>query len=291
MKKICLIGGINYASIVDSDSFKNENSVPSNIHSRFGGVAYNIAIKLSEYKDGEITLISVLSNDVLGNLVSNFLSELGIKYQNSIFVDNWSSYYCHINTKDGSYGFDDMRCLKKVTPEYIKSIKNVLDDSDIIFIDGNLNEDTISYIANNVKTPLFFDGTSPEKAIRVKNCFDKIDFVKFNYYEYCRFFNIDPKDEILPEEIIHHLLDEKIKNKLVVSLGKQGALLFSNSGYSFYKPENIIESKNALRAGDSFVSGIICGYLNNLTDYEILVEGTKRSVNVLKQNIKESNYT
>lgn len=68
-------------------------------------------------------------------------------------------------------------------------------------------------------------------------------------------------------------------------------MLFSNSGYSFYKPENIIESKNALRAGDSFVSGIIGGYLNNLTDYEILVEGTKRSVNVLKQNIKDSNYT
>ena len=72
---VCLIGGINLAIVATASKLEDENSIPCHIHSRIGGVSYNVASKLMEYADCKVSLISVLSDDFIGQSVKKELEK------------------------------------------------------------------------------------------------------------------------------------------------------------------------------------------------------------------------
>ena len=286
MKKICLIGGFNFVSIVNTKKMEIENSIPSSIYTRFGGVAWNIAQKLSEYKDGEISFVSVLSNDVLGKMAIQELDQFSIRHEKCIFTEEWKSYYCHITLNSENYGFDDMTCIELITPEYIRSIKDYLETFDLIFLDANLSENTISYISNNINVPICFDGTSTEKCIRVRKCFNNFSMMKLNKHEFCKLFD---KEEITFEddETILNCLGNAYKTMTFITFGAQGSMCCYNNKIIRHHTNNIIPVNNALRAGDTYVSGLIKGFLDELCIEKILKIASNRSELVLTGNLEK----
>lgn len=282
--KVCLIGGVNFVLTVNTPKLEKEDSIPCNIHSRIGGVAWNIALKLVEYKDCEVSFISVLSHDAIGQMAIEKMKKMSICYDCSLFKTEWTSYYCHLTVDDNNFGFNDMTCISEITPEYLETIKNKLEDFNLVFIDANLSENAIAYIANNIKVPICFDGTSTEKCIRIKKYIDKISVMKLNQHEFYRVFDISAETEFESEKTISILKDFGI-NKLFVTLGKNGAFCFDDNKIYFYKPSKIIPVKNTLRAGDTFMSGIISGILNCDKSANILKQASERAEKILYENL------
>lgn len=61
MKKICVIGGMNFSMLSKLDgNLEQDNSLLGEISTRFGGVAWNIASALAKYPQHKINFITVL---------------------------------------------------------------------------------------------------------------------------------------------------------------------------------------------------------------------------------------
>ena len=177
-----------------------------------------------------------------------------------------------------------MASIGNITPEYIHSIENFLNKFDLIFIDANLSKETIEYIVKNINVPVSFDGTSPEKCIRIKDFVHQLEIIKLNYYEYCRLFDVSARQDFNLEEIKKNLKSFDAK-KVFITLGKDGSVCYDSGEIFSYKSSKIISAKNTLRAGDTFMSGIISGYLKNQTAHDILRISSERAEKVLLENL------
>lgn len=91
--------------------------------------------------------------------------------------------------------------------------------------------------------------------------------IKPNQYELGEIFNIEISNQ---EEAIEYAkkLQQKGAKNVLVSMGKQGAILVDENGYSYKsKSSNTKKRVNTVGAGDSMVAGFIAGY-KLFDDYE-----------------------
>jgi pseudouridine kinase len=255
---------MNFAVIskIDSD-LQNDSSLCGEVKTRFGGVARNIALKLAEYKDIQIDFITVLSKDILGDMAKKELESFCIDYGHSFFTEEWKSFYCETITQNGHYGINDMKQISNLTPEYIGSLMEYIDNHDIVVVDANLDQNTLEYIASNAGIPVVCDVTSIQKCRRIVNVLDKIDIVKMNNKEACMLSGVEAGVKYDINVLKSALLNTPMKN-CYVTLGEFGSFYLSRTDYCHHEPHHKIDAKNVLGAGDSFTAGIIEGTLNNL---------------------------
>jgi pseudouridine kinase len=282
--KICVIGGMNFAVIskIDSD-LQNDSSICGEVKTRFGGVARNIALNLAKYDELDIEFITVLSNDILGNIAKEELKSYHISFDNSLFMEKWESYYCETICKSGHYGVNDMKLIGLLNPEHLAKLKNHIEQASIIVVDANLNKETLEYIVHNINVPVICDTTSNQKCRRILKIIDKISTIKMNYSEACTLCNIETQAVPDIDTLKSALQKLPIKN-MYVTLGVFGSFFISQTEYYHHNITNKIEAKNVLGAGDAFTSGIIKGILNNMSVEEILKYGSTKAEEVLKKN-------
>lgn len=96
--------------------------------------------------------------------------------------------------------------------------------------------------------------------------------VKPNLYEFQKTFGGDGSVKSIAE-ISSALIREKKVEVIVVSLGKDGALIFDKD-QAFFAPAIVENAKSAQGAGDNMVAGIIKAYLENKDIKDMLSYGT-----------------
>jgi len=282
-QRVCVIGGMNFTVISRIDSvLQNDSSLFGEIKTRFGGVARNIALNLSKYKDLEIDFITVLSNDELGILAQRELDSFYVRHEKSLFIEKWKSYYCEIITNDGHYGINDMKMIENLSPLHIENIKGYIENHDILVIDTNISKKTLEYIASNLQITILCDATSDKKCSRIMNILDRIDTIKMNYEEACKLSSLNPQYPPNIDKLKLMLQRLPIRN-CYVTLGEYGSFFLNNTKYYYCKPNNKITAKNVLGAGDIFCAEIIKGILNKTPVKSILEEGTKAAEKHLAQ--------
>jgi D-beta-D-heptose 7-phosphate kinase/D-beta-D-heptose 1-phosphate adenosyltransferase len=172
------------------------------------------------------------TDGMAGNVYNNIVS---LKLNSQLIVSNKESIkvrYIDSKSKQHLLRADFEKTNKPIN---IKSIGNLKKYDSIIISDydkGSIVEETVKYITDNFKGPIFVDSKKSNLSI-FKNC-----IIKINESEFIKSKNI-PKN-----------------SELIVTLGERGAL---------YREEMIPVEKVSVfdvsGAGDSFMAGLVAQYL------------------------------
>ena len=272
---VTVIGGTNIDISAKSYSpLKDYDSNPGKVNTSFGGVGRNIADNLSRLNQ-DVELITVLGDDFNGEEVKKNCRVLGINTSNSLTIPNssTSTYISILNdNNDMKLAISAMDLYENVTIDFIKSKKEILDESKICIVDTNIPKETIQYIVNNFNIPIFLDCVSTTKALKIKDFIGKFHTIKPNKIEAETLSDIKIVDFNSLQKCANFFIQKGVK-QVFISLGEEG-VFYSNGVTSGKMSPFKTEVINTTGAGDAFMSGIAYSFLDNLD----IVESCKNGI-------------
>ena len=212
-----------------------------------------------------------------GDFIINSLCELGVK-SDFIKLDNG---FTRINVKIKSNEETEINGGgPHISDEKLKELFDKLSDlkeDDILILAGSipstlsddLYEKIIKHVENN-KVKVVVDATKNLLLNVLKyNPF----LIKPNNHELEEIFNVK-LDNLNDITTYAKKLQEMGARNVLVSMGKDGALLITENGQVLISNAPNGRVKNSVGAGDSMVAGFICGYLNSNSYEEALKLGS-----------------
>lgn len=258
------------ASVVDIFGFSRAtyrpyNSTPGSIKMSFGGVCRNIADNSARI-GVNTKFISVVGDDESGKSILEHSKEIGYDMEHSMILKGGSTpTYLAILDENGEMvsAIADMKNLDAMKPEYIDFKKEVIEEAEYTVLDAD-NPMLLEYLLPKFsgKTKFILDPVSAEKASWVKHLIKYFHTIKPNRHEaeILAGFPIKDKEDLIKAS--NYFLSLGIE-KVFISLDADG--IFYNDGIRCGKIKACdVEVKNVTGAGDSFVSGMGYGYMNEL---------------------------
>lgn len=295
MADITVIGGIN----IDIEgrpfeALKYEDSNPGSITLSYGGVGRNITENIARL-GVNATMISVIGEDQMGNGARAELQSMGVDVSNVEILKgrNSAMYLSVLNDKnDMEIALCDMDIVKIITPEFLEKKKDVLQNSKVIAVDGNLTEETLEYVtANFPNAKLFFDPVSSAKAMRAKKVIGKFTCIKPNIMEAEALSGIKIKTEDDVKNVGQWFVNKGVK-KVFITLNRDGVYYKDSEKEGFIRPKDV-KINSATGAGDSFSATILIGMLKDRDIEEMAKYGmaaaqiTMESSNAVSKNMNK----
>jgi sugar/nucleoside kinase (ribokinase family) len=259
------------ASVVDnfgfsSSKYKPYNSTPGHVKISFGGVCRNIAENLARI-GVNAKLISIIGKDEKGKSALAHSRVVGYDMEDSLFLENGGTpTYMAISNEVGEIvsGVVDMNSMAEMTKEFVGSKKVLIENSEYMVLDSD-DPEIIEYIVTKYsgKTKFILDPVSAVKAHNIKHLTKYFHTVKPNIYEAEEMSGIKINDINDLKKVADYFIKIGVE-KIFISMNKEGAFYGDSDMYVKIKAQNV-HVKNVTGAGDSFVSGICYGYLNNLS--------------------------
>lgn len=305
-KYVSIIGGVNIDIV--GYALEKINLKDSNIGSvdiSIGGVARNISENLTRL-DVNNYLIAPLGNDYNSKRIIKSCEEIGIDISHSFIIDGKvSSTYLAIldEDKDLLMAISDMSIIDEMPASFLEKRKNLIENSEYIVIDANLNKSCLDYLFSFDKK-IIVDTVSIKKSLKFIEYLDRIFLIKPNIHELSALagITINNDNDILKASNI--LISKGVQN-VIVTMGKSGALYFSKCKNLKYTIEKNALVKNATGAGDAFLSAIIYALIESekieeaikygMSAAYITVESEKTvseniSIEEIEKNIKDVKY-
>ena len=183
---IAVVGAINIDIWGRSSSvliLKDSN--PGEISYSFGGVGRNIAHNMC-LMGQKVTMLTALGEDHWTGRIEASCAEIGIDLSHALRVPGGrTGTYLAVSGPDGdmAIGLSDMEIAEAISPEYIARELDFLNSADLVVLDGNLREETIAFICENVTAPIFADPVSVTKGKKFLAHLDKLHTFKPNRLE------------------------------------------------------------------------------------------------------------
>lgn len=253
------IGGVPDAELVDRDSN------PGRTVLSLGGVGRNIAHNMRLLGLG-VKLITALGDDAYAHQIIENCEELGIEIQDSIRISNENtSTYLYIADPNGEMqlALSDMRIYHHITPEYLQNKLELINRGRLVVIDTNLPAQTIEYICEKSRAPIFADPVSCKKAQKLIAVLDKLYAVTPNKYEAQVLSGVAIEKDVDLERAAGRLLEKGVKN-VFITLGENGVYC-ANENEQFLVDGLTANAVSTTGAGDSFMAGLALGYTRKLS--------------------------
>ncbi|WEG72574.1 carbohydrate kinase family protein [Vagococcus intermedius] len=225
-KYAVVLGGLNMdIAGISGHLYREHDSNIGRITLTDGGVGQNIAQNMVKL-EVPTYLVTVYGDDEFGQILSKNCEKKGIDltYAEKI-KGKASSTYLYVTDGDGDMvsGVNDMNIIKYMTPEFFEKRIDFINSSELCVIDGNLEQESIEWLAHNVEVPIFVDPVSVAKAKRFNNVLNKIDTFKPNEIEAELFTGIKVIDEETGKKAAKELVELGVKN-VFISLGEHGII-------------------------------------------------------------------
>lgn len=297
MSRICIIGGTNIDYFAHAyQPVRAHDSNPGYLEKSFGGVARNIAENLARLHMNP-DFITVIGQDSEGMDIMKEGEKLGIRFH-PVEVPKTPSYIALIDSNHDLYaGIAAMDAISDLTIEEIGKRKHVIDRADLVFLDTNLESAVIETLTKRIDKPIYVDGISIHKAMRILPVLDRIEALKLNIHEATALAGVTYSDQDDLSRIVSFFRKRGLK-ELYLTLGDKGICHATGTTIDIRKPKPV-SIVNATGAGDAFFSGVIYGKLNGLDPIDcgeaaaILSLESERAVspdltpNTLHKTIKE----
>jgi|TARA_B110000438_G_scaffold53012_1_gene53219 pseudouridine kinase len=258
---ITLIGGANIDIHGTSiDRIKPRDSNPGNLFSSPGGVARNIAENITRL-GFSCRLITAVGQDQHGDFLIRHCQKIGIDTRYILRHEEMqTSSYLSIIDSSGEMlnAISDMKVISAITPSYIKSIRKILDHSEVLILDTNIAEDTLKYVVEKFnQIPIFVDTVSTTKAKKILPYLSQIHTLKPNLMEAEAISGIKIKDHTkLP--LIANWFHNKGLKRLFITLGEKGIFYSDTKESGIVKPPRTKKKiVNVSGAGDASMAGLI----------------------------------
>ena len=228
------------------------DSNPGTVTTAPGGVGRNIAHNLS-LLGLNVKFIAAIGNDAYGKSLYDSCLSLGFDMHMCRCMDNFrTSTYMYITDEEGEMQLavcntDVADCIN---PEYLEPLLPEINDADAVVLDGNLSEETLTWIADKVSVPLYADPVSITKSERLVPILGKLRAFKPNVIEALRLTGADSAEDAAK------ILLEKGIERVFISLGKDGVLA-AEKGETMRLPSVAKDIVNTTGAGDAATAAVI----------------------------------
>lgn len=251
------IWGRSLAPLIERDSN------PGEISYSFGGVGRNIAHNIA-LMGCPVAMLTAIGDDHWAGRIEESCASIGIDLSHAVHVPGGrtGTYLC-VTGPDGdlALGLSDMEIAKAITPELVERELGFLNAASVVVLDGNLSEETISYICENVTAPLFADPVSVTKARKLCGVLHRLHTIKPNSLE----------AELLtgfadPEESAAALVRMGVK-RAFVSDGSRG-IVVAECDRVFRVECLTVELVNATGGGDAVMAALCDSFCRGLDSAE-----------------------
>lgn len=261
---VTVIGGANI-DITGTPYYKlnSNDSNPGKTTLSLGGVARNIAENLSRM-GVNIEFITVLGNDSHSYEIKESCKELHISLEHSLIMpDERTSTYLCITNESGEMqlAISDMEIYKYITPSYLEGKLEVINGGAACIIDTNIPQESLEYLMDNSKAPIFLDTVSTKKTEKIKDSIHNIHTLKPNIIEAEILSNMNIITQEDLEKATDIILRKGIK-RLFVSLGAKGVYYTDGITKGNILPIET-EVVNTTGAGDSYIAAVVWAYLKD----------------------------
>jgi len=257
-----VVGGVN----IDIGGRANKpllrgDSNPGKVHMSLGGVGRNIAHNMA-LLGCDVKLLTVLGDDRYAQEVVASCCRLGIDISQALTVAGEpTSIYLFIAGSDGDMvlAVSDMELCQRLTPAYLQTRLSLLNDAKVIVVDANLPTESIAWLCENVRVPIFADPVSVAKAEKFRRILGKLHTLKPNRMEAERLSGVPIQDEASLKRATDALLETGLR-RVFLSLGEDGVYAADYTG-SLRLPCCPAEPKSTTGAGDAFMGALAWAYL------------------------------
>ena len=255
------IGGRSLAPLVPRDSN------PGQVRMSLGGVGRNIAHNLA-LLGTEVKLLTAFGDDVSAQKLAASCGELGIDISHALQVPGAAtSTYLFIAGPEGDMelALNDMDIYRHVTPACLAARAGLLHSAQLILLDTNIPEESIRWLAENARAPIFADPVSTVKGEKLREVLGKLHTLKPNRMEAEALSGVAITDEASLHRCAEALLDTGLR-RVFISLGGDGVYAADHNG-SCHIPCLPGRMVNTTGCGDAFMAAIAWAYLEG-TDLE-----------------------
>lgn len=250
------IGGKSFQRVIPHDSN------PGIVKISLGGVGRNIAHNLA-LLGVPVKFFTAIGRDHNADLIAESCRTLGIDLHALQAEDVSTSSYLYVADADGDMAcaISDMAVCERLTPAYFDSVLDVINGAKAFVMDTNLPQESIMFLAQNVKVPIFVDTVSVTKAARLLGLLPYLHTIKPNRLEAELLTGHKVETAEDAEAAAQILLDKGIR-QAYVSLGTEGVLAAQGEERIFF-PSFKSETVSLTGAGDAFTAGLVYAYFQD----------------------------
>ena len=298
------IGGTPYKPLIQGDSN------PGVIKMSYGGVARNIAHNLTML-GVDVEFVTAAGDDTLGMEMLKRCEGTGMDTSLSVVVPGGSSsVYLFINDEKGEMelALSHVDIVKYITPEYLESIKDVINSAAVVVADCNLSQESILKLKEICEVPIYMDTVSVSHADKIKGHLDGIDTLKPNLLEAEFLTDMIIESEYDCLEAARALINQGVR-RVFISMGPHG-MIAADKDHAIMVDRYPVTVRCTTGAGDSAMAAIVWSTLNEDEEGDGLVAPAKAanaaasatisvdatihpemSDKLIKKKIKEHNVT
>ena len=253
------IGGTPFAPLVGQDSN------PGRVRTSLGGVGRNIAHNMA-LLGLDVRLITALGDDLNAQKITTSCIELGIDLAPSLQVPGGTtSTYLFLTDEKGDMALavSDMEIYDHLTPRYLSTKEQLLNNARLVVCDTNIPAETLQWIAENCRAPVFVDPVSTAKAGKVKPVLGKLHTLKPNRIEAELLSGVAITDDKSLSAAADALLATGL-HRVFISLGGEGVYAADHLGGRIKVPCGPARMVNTTGCGDAFMAALAWGWLEGL---------------------------
>ena len=221
----------------------------------------------------DVRLLTAFGDDMNAQRIAASCGELGIDVSQCLTVPGGAtSTYLFITDERGDMALavSDMEIYRHVTPAFLSSRSRLLQNAQLIVVDTNIPAESIAWLAENVRLPIFADPVSTAKAEKLRTVLGKLHTLKPNRLEAQLLSGVTITDEKSLNEAADALLATGLR-RVFISLGGDGVLAADHNGRCHVPccPGDMV---NTTGCGDAGMAAIAWAYLEGTG-----LEGTARA--------------
>lgn len=260
MPNVTVVGSISTDFIIETDKqpVMGETVEGNHFSTSFGGKGANQAIAAARL-GAEVSMVGAVGKDSFGrnlltNLIENGVSVTGVENVDEpsgtafITLYKGDNAIIYVPGANGSYTPDKLDTFLK---EY-----ETIQKSDLVLVQNETPENTVGHLIDicyEKNIPLLLN-PAPARPMETEYI-EKVTFLTPNETEFTTLF---------PDETMEDVL-RKYPNKVIVTLGSEGALFFDGSSMQHVpsiKVKNVVDTTGA---GDTFNGALAFAYTSGLT--------------------------
>ena len=251
---IVIIGSSNTDMVIKCEHLPapGETILGGNFFMNAGGKGANQAVAAARL-NGDVCFIAKVGNDVFGRQAIDLFIKENIKTE-YIFIDDANPSGIALITVDAK----GENCIAvaqgangNLSVDDIKNTEAVLQDADIILVQLEIPIETIEYIAGFARrhNKILILNPAPAR-ILTDDLLGKISIITPNETEASMLSGIEVTN-IETAKQAAHVLSAKGIETVIITLGKDGALLYQNNEFRVI-PTNVVNPVDTTAAGDVF---------------------------------------
>ena len=236
--------------------FVPADSVPGQVTLGCGGVARNIAHNL-RLMGHEVKFMSVFGGETFGEMCWHECQAIGLDLGFSERCEGMrNGLYLCVNDQTGDMiaAVADTDIISLITPAFLETRINALNNSALVIADTNISVEALRYLIDHCTVPLIIDTVSTAKAPRVIKALQQsqtkcLSALKLNLQEAQAVTRCNTEKDAASQLIAMGV------SQVYITLGSDGVYCSDGMRHEHFKaiPSRVI---NTTGAGDAFIAGV-----------------------------------